>query len=191
MGRGRKLPVFLIPEEQEQLLAQFNIRYVTPHRDRTMILLALHSGLRLSELTHLEWDDIDLRTGQLDVRAGKGAKDRLLWISAEVVEGLSEWRKRQTEEWGPYKLVFPTRTGNHQDGSGVRKMIARYTKRAGINKHVTTHTLRHTFATDLLRDSSNIRIVQRALGHDDIQTTQIYTHIIDSELEDAMKTFKK
>ena len=77
------------------------------------------------------------------------------------------------------------------DTSNTRKMIKKYAKKAGINKKISPHTLRHTFATDLYRESKNIRLVQKALGHSDLSTTMIYTHIMDDELEQALKTFRK
>lgn len=187
---GRKIPDILTLEEQEKLLKQFNLRYITPHRNKTMIKLLLNTGLRLSEMTNLKWKDINLMTGQLKVVQGKGAKDRILYIGEDMIEDLQEWKERQFEEWGATEYVFTTRNLKQLDGKAVRKMIKTYTTKAGITKHVTTHTLRHTFASDLLRETKNIRIVQKALGHADIGTTQIYTHIVDDELEAAMKGFR-
>lgn len=186
---SRKIPDILTVQEQEELLEEFNLRYITPHRNKTMIQLFLNSGLRLSELTNLKWRDINLMTGQLKVVQGKGAKDRVLWIDDKTIKALQEWRERQLE-WGKSDYIFTTRTLNQLDGKAVRKMIKIYSNKAGIEKDISTHNLRHTFATDLLRDTKNIRIVQKALGHSDISTTQIYTHIIDDELESAMKEFR-
>lgn len=187
---SRKIPDILTLEEQERLLEQFNLRYITPHRNKTMIILLLNSGLRLSEMINLKWKDINLMTGQLKVVEGKGAKDRILWIDDYTIKELQEWKERQFTEWGKTDIVFSTRTLNKLDGKAVRKMIKTYTDKAGIDKDITTHSLRHTFASDLLRDTKNIRIVQKALGHSDISTTQIYTHIVDDELESAMKEFR-
>ena len=187
---AKKIPDVLTLEEQEKLLEQFNLRYITPQRNKTMIHLLLNTGLRLSEMTNLKWNDIDLMTGQAKVVEGKGLKDRILWLDEETLTMLGKWKQRQFKEWGRSDLVFTTRTLHSLDGKAVRSMIKTYSDKAGIKKHITTHSLRHTFASDLLRDTKNIRIVQKALGHADISSTQIYTHIVDEELEEALKSFR-
>ena len=186
----KKIPDVLSVGEQKRLLDQFNLRYITPQRNKTMIQLLLNTGLRLAEMTNLKWNDIDLMTGQLKVVEGKGLKDRILWLDEKTLVMLGKWKQRQFKEWGKSELVFTTRTLKGLDGKAVRGMIQTYTEKAGINKHITTHSLRHTFASDLLRDTKNIRIVQKALGHADISSTQIYTHIVDEELEEALKSFR-
>lgn len=187
---SRKIPDILTVEEQGRLLDQFNLRYITPQRNKTMINLILNTGLRLSEMTNLKWKDVNLMTGQLKVVQGKGSKDRILYVSDDVIEEMGEWKERQFKEWGKSELVFTTRTLKEIDGKAVRKMVKTYTEKAGIEKNISPHNLRHTFASDLLRETKNIRIVQKALGHSDISTTQIYTHIVDDELESAMKNFR-
>ena len=186
----KKIPDILTLDEQERLLDQFNLRYITPQRNKTMIQFLLNTGLRLSEMTNLEWKDINLMTGLVKVVEGKGLKDRILWLDEESLTMLGKWKQRQFKEWGKSDLVFTTRTLRPLDGKAVRSMIKTYSDKAGINKHITTHSLRHTFASDLLRDTKNIRIVQKALGHADISSTQIYTHIVDEELEEALKGFR-
>ena len=187
---AKKIPDVLTLDEQEKLLNQFNLRYITSQRNKTMIQLLLNTGLRLSEMTNLKWNDIDLMTGQVKVVEGKGLKDRILWLDEETLTMLGKWKQRQFKEWGRSDLVFTTRTLHSLDGKAVRSMIKTYSDKAGIKKHITTHSLRHTFASDLLRDTKNIRIVQKALGHADISSTQIYTHIVDEELEEALKGFR-
>lgn len=187
---ARKIPDVLDPEEQEDLLNQFNLRYITPHRNRTMIKLILNTGLRLSEMTNLKWKHVNLNSGQIKVVEGKGRKDRFLYIDEYMLEEMGKWKERQFKVWGRSDYIFTTRNLTLLDGKSVRQMIKTYSTKAGIDKHITTHSLRHTFATDLLRDNKNIRVVQRALGHADISTTQIYTHIVDDELEIAMKAFR-
>ena len=187
---AKKIPDVLTLDGQEKLLNQFNLRYITSQRNKTMIQLLLNTGLRLSEMTNLKWNDIDLMTGQVKVVEGKGLKDRILWLDEETLTMLGKWKQRQFKEWGRSDLVFTTRTLHSLDGKAVRSMIKTYSDKAGIKKHITTHSLRHTFASDLLRDTKNIRIVQKALGHADISSTQIYTHIVDEELEEALKSFR-
>ena len=187
---AKKIPDVLTLDEQEKLLNQFNLRYITSQRNKTMIQLLLNTGLRLSEMTNLKWNDIDLMTRQVKVVEGKVLKDRILWLDEETLTMLGKWKQRQFKEWGRSDLVFTTRTLHSLDGKAVRSMIKTYSDKAGIKKHITTHSLRHTFASDLLRDTKNIRIVQKALGHADISSTQIYTHIVDEELEEALKSFR-
>ena len=187
---AKKIPDVLTLDEQEKLLNQFNLRYITSQRNKTMIQLLLNTGLRLSEMTNLKWNDIDLMTGQVKVVEGKGLKDRILWLDEETLTMLGKWKQRQFKEWGRSDLVFTTRTLHSLDGKAVRSMIKTYSDKAGIKKHITTHSLRHTFASDLLRETKNLRIVHKALGHADISSTQIYTHIVDEELEEALKSFR-
>jgi integrase/recombinase XerD len=188
---SRKIPEVLTKEEQNKLLSQFNLRYPTPHRNKVMIQLILVSGLRLSEMSNLQWKSVNLMTGQLKVVQGKGKKDRVLWVDEDTIKALQDWKARQFTEWGKSEYVFTSRNLKQLDGKAVRKMIATYSNKAGIEKDITTHSLRHTFGTDLLRATKNIRIVQKALGHSYISTTQIYTHIVDDELEEAMKSFRR
>ena len=142
-------------------------------------------------MTNLKWSNVNLMSGQIKVVEGKGMKDRIIYIDDEMIEDLQEWKERMFEAWGPSEYVFTTRSLKLLDGSSVRKMIRIYIDKANINKDITTHSLRHTFASDLLRECKNIRIVQKALGHSDISSTQIYTHIVDEELEDVMKTLRQ
>jgi len=187
----RKIPDILTEEEQQKLLDVFNTRYLSPHRNKTMIKLFLDSGLRLSEMINLKWKYINLQTGKLKVVQGKGVKDRVIWINDGVLDMLREWRERQAQDIGSTEYVFSTKTCGKLNPRDVREMVYTYTKKAEISdKEVSPHTFRHTFASDLLKSTNNLRKVQKALGHSDISTTQIYTHIVDEELEEAMKGFR-
>ena len=186
----RKIPEILTEYEQEQLINIFNARYFNSFRNRTMIKIFLASGLRLSELINLKWKDINLMTGQLKVVEGKGYKDRILWISESSMEELRIWKEKQAEKLGICEYVFTTSSNNKLNGRNVRRMVAEYSKKAGITKNVSPHTFRHTFASDLLRATKNLRLVQKALGHEDLSTTMIYTHIVDEEFEDALKNLR-
>jgi len=189
--RALRIPEVLTESEQKALLAQPNPRYPTGARNRTMIQLMLDTGLRLAEACNLKWNDIDLNTGKLMVRQGKGAKDRSLWIGLEDLELLRTWRERQARDvTGNPAHVFTTLAGKPVSPRYVQKMVARLAAKAGIDKNVHPHTLRHTFATDLYRETSKIRLVQKALGHSDLSTTMIYTHVFDAELEEALKSFR-
>ena len=187
MGK-RAIPVVLTEEEQEDLLDQFNERYVTSQRNKVMFGLMLNTGLRVSEATSLRWEDVNLTSGKLMVREGKGAKDRSLWVDEGQLGELGEWKERQVEKVGELpKWVFSTlREGNVGEKLTIQqvwKTLKTYAEKAGVEKDISPHTLRHTFATDLYRETGKIRLVQKTLGHADLSTTMIYTHIVDEELE--------
>ncbi|PRX23158.1 phage integrase family protein [Orenia metallireducens] len=124
-------------------------------------------------------------------------KDRILWVQEETLEELMQWKQRQVDELvkrvavNEDNLVFTTLTGNKLNSNNFYKVVSNYSQKAGIAKDVSPHTLRHTFATDLYREIKNIRLVQKALGHEDLSTTMIYIHIVDDELEEAMKVSRR
>lgn len=186
-SRGRKLPDVLTEAERLVLLKQPNRRAPTGLRNLCMIRLMLNAGLRSSEVLNLKVNDIDWMSGKLAVRQGKGDKDRVLWLNEGDLELLKSWRERRPE---PCELLFTTLQSGPVSGRYLRTMVARVAKKAGIEKRVHPHLLRHSFATDLYRKTKNIRLVQKALGHEDLSTTMIYTHIIDDELEDALRNFR-
>jgi len=191
MATPRKLPTVLTEDEQARLLEQPNPRYPTGERNRTLLNLMLNTGLRLAEVTALKWHDLDLTTGKLMVRLGKGAKDRTLWVAEADIDSLRHLKERQAERCGKCERVFTTLEGKPLGHRYVQRMVARYARKAGIDKTITPHTLRHSFATDLYRETSKIRLVQKVLGHSDLSTTMIYTHIHDPEVESAMKSFRQ
>jgi site-specific recombinase XerD len=189
MSRPDKLPKILTEEETECLLHEPNRRYYGHHRDYLYMRLMLKAGLRASEATALRPEHIDLMSGKLVVREGKGAKDRTLWIGEELLGELREWTGRRNEKTGKTEFLLPTSKGTQVATSHLRRSVKRYARKVGIEEvdRVSPHTLRHTFATRLYRETSNIRMVQKALGHSDLSTTMIYTHVVDEELEGAMK----
>ena len=182
----KKLPKFLDADERDALLAVFNLRYDAGLKNLCMVRVMLEAGLRVSEVCSLRTRDLNMATCRLDVRDGKGGKDRTLWISHELRDLVGQWLERRPAgaEW-----LFPTRTGQRTSPRSVRRMVKNYAGKAGIAwaEGVHPHTLRHTFATEFLRRHKNLRLLQKALGHSDISTTQIYTHVVDEELEEAMK----
>lgn len=187
----RRIPDVLTADEERALLAQPNPRYPTGQRNRLLLQFMLDLGLRLSEATGLEWRNVDLNSGKVKVR-GKGSKDRILWLGDEALDALRAWRDRQAKDvTGKPATVFSTLDGEPLIPRYVQAMVKRYAAKAGIVKNVHPHTLRHSFASDLLRDAKNIRLVQRALGHAKLATTEIYTHIVDEELEGALKSFRQ
>lgn len=185
MGRSKRLPKVLTPEEQKALVAQPSARYASGLRNRAMLRVMLEAGLRSGEVVALRPEHLDMLTCRLNVREGKGAKDRTLWISDDLRDLVGHWLERRPQsEW-----LFCTRDGDQVLTRYMRSMVKRYAVRAGVSEssRVTPHVLRHTFATDLLRETKNIRLVQKALGHSDVSTTMIYTHVHDDELEAALR----
>ena len=185
---GRKLPKVLSDDEQQRLLNQFNLRYDSGLRNLCIVRVILDAGLRAGEAVAIKPDHLDMRTCKLMIRDGKGAKDRTLWISSGLRDLIGQWLERRCES--PW--LFPTRSGSKLLTRYLRQMIKTYAEKADISEleKVSPHTLRHTFATDLYRETKNIRLVQKSLGHSDLSTTMIYTHIVDDELEEALKSFR-
>lgn len=191
----KKKPTTLNEIERKKLLDQPNKRYPTQFRNYCMMKLMLDCGLRVSETIDLKLEDIDNLRNQIEINDSKGAKDRMVWISQENLDELIEWIDRRAEliEEGKIskpkeKWVFLTFKGTQIKTSYMRRVVKKYAKESGIEKwkDVSPHTLRHTFATDLYDKTDNIRKVQKALGHSNVSTTQIYTHISDKDLKNDM-----
>lgn len=189
VARPKKLPKVLTADEQDALLAQLNPRYQSPHRNLVMLRLMLATGLRAGEVVALRPEHLDMRTCRLIVREGKGARDRVLWFSDDLRDEIGEWLERRPES--PY--LFPTRDGGQLSTRYLRALVSRLAQRASIaeSEKVSPHTLRHTFATDLYRETKSLRLVQNALGHASIATTEIYTHLVNGELEEALRSFRQ
>ena len=188
-SQPKRLPTVLIEEEQEALLKQPNLHQRTGLRNLCLLRLMLNTGLRAAEVLDLKVKDVDWRSGKMMVREGKGKKDRTLWIGAQDLGFLKKWLKLKAQ-LPESEFLFTTRDGLRLLNRYLRIMVKRLARQAGIDKDVHPHMLRHSFATDLFRKTKNIRLIQKALGHAQITTTQIYTHIVDDELEEAMKTFR-
>lgn len=181
---SRRLPKILTRDESSSLLDAPSDE-LTPRRDRLMMELCLAAGLRAGEVVAVRVEHLDFATGRLDVRDGKGAKDRRLWLSDEVAGRLAAWLDRRPE--GPW--LFPTSRGTCVRTSHLRRSVKRYARAASIDdaERVSPHTLRHTFATRLYERTRDLALVKMALGHADISTTTIYVHLADGELGDAMR----
>jgi integrase/recombinase XerD len=186
--KSEKIPEILTEDEIKLLLKQPNKRYPTGLRNLCLMRVMLDAGLRAGEVLNLTLQDVDWRSGKLKVREGKGKKDRVLWLNEDALNLLRKWRERRPHS---SDLLFPTLDGNRIDDRYLRAMVKRYGEKGGISKSVHPHMLRHTFATDLYRQTKNIRLTQKALGHSDLSTTMIYTHIVDDELEDALRGFRR
>lgn len=193
----RKQVTFLNEEELEALFAQPDVNTKIGLRDRTILELLFSGGLRVSELTNLDKEHVSTKRREFTVR-GKGQKDRPIFMSEAAAAWIDLYAKERTDS---SSALFIRYGGTKQvDNSGdflrltprsIQRIIARYSKLAGITKKVTPHTLRHSFATDLLMNGADIRSVQTMLGHSDISTTQIYTHVTDPHLKEVHKKFHK
>ncbi|MDQ3065268.1 MAG: tyrosine-type recombinase/integrase [bacterium] len=191
----RKQVTFLNSDELKRLFDQPDISTPNGLRDRALLELLFSSGLRVSELVGLDQDHINLKRKEFMVR-GKGQKDRPIFISAEAAEWVQRYLDKRDDNVKP---LFKRTSGNKKvslDGNfyrltarSVQRLVARYAILAGITKHVSPHTLRHSFATDLLMNGADLRSVQAMLGHSNIATTQIYTHVTDPHLKEIHKKF--
>lgn len=186
----RTLPDILTNEEQDLLLKEFNHRYPTSYRNYVMVKLMLKSGLRVSECLNLEIDHIDWMCGKLLVKQGKGKKDRILWLTEDILDHLRRWKELSKDfdrKSHTNNLLFTTLKGTPIITSYMRNMLKRISKRAGITKKVNPHLLRHCFGSQLYRNTNNLKMVQDALGHESITTTVIYTHLVNDDLKKAMR----
>ncbi|MCO7134228.1 site-specific tyrosine recombinase XerD [Ligilactobacillus salivarius] len=184
--KKQHLPQVLTKEEVEKLLHSPNTGQVLGLRDRAMLELMYATGLRISEIINLKLEDLHLTMGTLQT-LGKGHKERIVPVGDEAIK----WVNRYLEEARPKLLkqkrsnyLFLNFHGNNLTRQGVWKNLKAEVRKAGIKKNITPHTLRHSFATHILENGADLRIVQELLGHADISTTQIYTHLSNKQLAD-------
>ena len=170
----RKLPKVLDVDQMFGLLEK-SPDSVLEIRDLAMFELFYSSGLRLSEMAALELDDIDLAEQSLRVRHGKGEKQRDLPIGSKAVAAIKKWLEYRPET--SEKALFTSNKGRHLSHRNIQLRLDRWCKKIGLPEHVHPHMLRHSFASHLLESSQDIRAVQELLGHSNISTTQIYTHL--------------
>ncbi len=187
---GRSLPSVLTVSEIEALLGAVAPEDTSAFRDRAILEVLYGCGLRVSELCDLKTRDCDLDEGLVRV-LGKGAKERLVPIGADARSAVRRYLResRSGLDRGTSKgRMFLNRRGRALSRMGVWKIVRRYVERAGIGKRVTPHTLRHSFATHLLEGGADLASVQEMLGHADISTTEIYTHVDRSHLRQVHRT---
>lgn len=191
----RKQVTFLSRGELDNLFIQPKIKSVNGLRDRAILELLFSSGMRVSELAGLNRNDINLQRREFMVR-GKGQKDRPIFISSTAADWVKKYLNERTDTAVALFVSYSGRhvastTGNYKrlTARSIQRMVSRYAKLAGITKHVSPHTLRHSFATDLLMNGADLRSVQAMLGHSNIATTQIYTHVTDPHLKAIHEKF--
>jgi site-specific recombinase XerD len=193
----RKQVTFLTPEELDRMFSQPDMTKLGGKRDRAILELLFSSGLRVSELVGLDRDHINLKRREFMVR-GKGQKDRPIFISPEAAAWITQYLHERQDTARPLfvrysgtKKVDLTGNFHRLTARSVQRLVARYALLAGITKHVSPHTLRHSFATDLLMNGADLRSVQAMLGHSNISTTQIYTHVTDPHLKSIHERFHR
>ncbi|HEU4616630.1 MAG TPA: site-specific tyrosine recombinase XerD [Gammaproteobacteria bacterium] len=183
---GRALPQSLTEDEVEALLAAPNVTEPLGHRDRAMLEVLYATGVRVSELINLRMTQLNLNQGVLRI-IGKGDRERLIPLGDEAQDWLREFiggprveilLERQTD------FLFPTRRGDRMTRQAFWHIIKRYAKKAGVTKKLSPHTVRHAFATHLLNNGADLRVVQLLLGHSDVSTTQIYTHVARERMKE-------
>lgn len=198
LARTKRTQVtFLTPEEVERLLSMPDTATPPGLRDRAILELLYSSGLRVSELTALNREHINLKRKEFMVR-GKGQKDRPVFVSTEASDWLSKYLGSRTDKAPALFIRIGGKKKTDLNGNymrltprSVQRMVSKYALLAGITKHVSPHTLRHSYATDLLMNGADIRSVQSMLGHSNIATTQIYTHITDQHLKKVHEQFHR
>jgi integrase/recombinase XerD len=183
---GRSLPKSLTEHEVEALLGAPTVSDPLGHRDRTMLEVLYATGLRVSELVNLKHSQVNVNQGVIRI-VGKGNRERLIPLGEEALRWLGEFVRgpraeilleRQTD------YMFPTRRGDRMTRQAFWHIIKRYANKAGVQKELSPHTLRHAFATHLLNRGADLRVVQMLLGHSDLSTTQIYTHVARERLKE-------
>lgn len=191
----RKQVTFLHYDEVERLLAEIPLDDESGLRDRAIIELLFSSGLRVSELVNLNRDHINMKRREFMVR-GKGQKDRPVFIGKAAAERVMDYLATRTDSLPPLFISYSrnaviSNSGDYKrlTARSIQRILSKYAKLAGITKHVSPHTLRHSYATDLLMNGADLRSVQSMLGHSNISTTQVYTHVTDEHLREVYEKF--
>jgi integrase/recombinase XerD len=183
--QGRPLPKSLSETDVDQLLSTPDLELPLEFRDRTMLEILYACGLRVSELVSLRVEQVGLNQGIVRV-LGKGGKERLVPMGEEALDWLTQYmRGPRTEllKGQPSNVLFPSNRSREMTRQTFWYRIKIYAKRAGIQTHLSPHTLRHAFATHLLNHGADLRVVQMLLGHSDLSTTQIYTHVASQRMQ--------
>ena len=185
---GRSLPSSLSASQVEALLAAPDVTHAVGLRDRTMLEVLYASGLRITELVTLELANVNQRQGVVRV-IGKGNKERLVPTGENALDWLSRYLRDARLSLLPAggSVLFPSRLGRVMTRQTFWHAIKKYALQAGIQKNISPHTLRHAFATHLVDNGADLRAVQMMLGHSDLSTTQIYTHVAQQRLKELVQ----
>ncbi len=194
-----RVPKFLNDGQLEKLVDVQDLSKRSGLRDRSILETLFSTGLRVSELVHLNRDDINLDSGEFTV-IGKGRKARTVYLSTGAINWIKKYLGTRSD---PFKPLFIRYSGCHMaekdyDGNSIRltsrsveRLVKKYVGKSGISVDATPHTLRHTYATGLLCEGADLRSVQELLGHANVSTTQIYTHVTNTQLREVHKKFHK
>ncbi|HUV03598.1 MAG TPA: site-specific tyrosine recombinase XerD [Armatimonadota bacterium] len=185
----KKLPGVLTIEEVSRLLTQPDTRDASGARDRAMLETLYATGVRASELVNLRLSDVNAGVGFIRCM-GKGSKERIVPLGKVAIEYLARYLSNSRPKYarsGSSEYLFLTNRGRKMSRVGFWKIVKKYAARAGITKDVTPHTLRHSFATHLLQGGADLRSIQEMLGHADIATTQVYTHVSREKLKEVYR----
>lgn len=182
----KKLPQILTSKEVELLLKQPECTDMKGYRDRAMLELLYATGIRVSELIALDIDDVKLAAGV--IKCGFGSKGRVIPMYPAAIKALSDYitlvREQMLARPGEQAL-FVNMSGERMSRQGFWKVVKHYQEKAKINKEITPHTLRHSFAAHLLENGADLHSIQEMLGHADISSTQVYTHLVNKQLKDV------
>jgi site-specific recombinase XerD len=186
---------FLNPEQVERLLNSPQISNIIGLRDKAILETLFSTGLRVSELINLNRDQVDLERKEFGVK-GKGNKLRVVFLSDTATQWIERYLQSRKDNFKPLFIRHSGKVDIQKSGEKMRltvrsiqNIVAKYAKRSGLPIEVTPHTLRHSFATDLLISGADIRSVQEMLGHESIRTTQVYTHVTNRHLKEVHKAF--
>lgn len=194
-----RLPKVLEDEQLKYLFEVQDLNKLSGLRDRAILEVLFSTGLRVSELCALNVDDVNLETGEFAV-VGKGRKVRTVYLSSSAIDWLSRYLSTRKDQFKPLFLRYSGKKMDQNDVDGeslrltarsVQRLVKKYVRRAGIAVDATPHTLRHTFATGLLRQGADLRSVQELLGHSNVSTTQIYTHVTNPQLKEVHRKYHK
>ena len=193
--QGSRSVAFLNAEQMERLLRSPKISNNAGLRDKTILETLFSTGLRVSELVNLNRDQVDLERKEFGVK-GKGNKLRVVFLSDTAAKWIERYLRSRQDNFKPLFISYSGKRDVQKNGEEMRltarsveRIVAKYGKRAGLPINVTPHTLRHSFATDLLISGADIRSVQEMLGHESIRTTQVYTHVTNRHLKEVHKAF--
>jgi site-specific recombinase XerD len=194
-----RIPKILNRDQLEGLFGVQDQQKRSGLRDRAILETLFSTGLRVSELVKLNKDEVNLETGEFSV-IGKGRKARVVYLSPSAISWIKKYLAVRGDEFNPLFLRYSGKKMDQQDFEGeslrlttrsVERLMKKYIKKAGISVNATPHTLRHSYATDLLSNGADLRAVQELLGHSNVSTTQIYTHVTNAQLRDIHKRFHR
>lgn len=196
LGESEDAPLKVLENKDlESLLAAPDISSKDGKRDKAILEGLFSTGLRVSELASLNVDSINFERREFPI-LGKGRKERIVFLSEGAAKTIQEYLESRRDPYKPLFIRFQGRQDPSDDGENMRlttrsieRIVEKYVKQVGLTIKATPHTLRHSFATDLLVNGADIRSVQEMLGHSNIATTQIYTHITNKQLRDVHKNF--